>query len=355
MGTLSLQSDQVLPQGYLKIDGVTAATLTTAGISGVLYKPATATNGQVLTYNGSTWVAGNAPQTNNSGTFTMTNLVSSVNAKLATVVPSVASYTLPPTIGYYFSPGSYMWVCPPDVTEVVIVMGSAGGGTGWYGQSGGSTSCSIGDITVTATGGVGGNRNRGGAGGTVAAVPPDTSKGFSGVSLGAGGAGGVWFGDPSGGMGGAGGSSYGGASRAVPLGGWAGPSPGITGTSIGGSRGGGGGAGTHGGTLAHGGTTDGSGGSPVSGDPRVLGSASARLPSVFTFGGGYRGHARGASGGSDAGGGGAGAIACYAINTIPGTSYALRVGEAGINAGSGLPAANALKQENGYLYVFCTF
>lgn len=61
MGTLSLQSDPTLPQGYLKIDGVTAATLTTAGISGVLYKPATATNGQVLTYNGTSWVAGVVP------------------------------------------------------------------------------------------------------------------------------------------------------------------------------------------------------------------------------------------------------------------------------------------------------
>ena len=57
MGTLSFQSDPILPQGYFKVDGVTAATLTTTGLSGVLYKPTTATSGQVLTYNGSTWVA----------------------------------------------------------------------------------------------------------------------------------------------------------------------------------------------------------------------------------------------------------------------------------------------------------
>ena len=120
MGTLSFQSDPTLPQGYLKIDGVTAATLTTAGISGVLYKPAAATNGQVLTYNGTSWVPGSI----NPSSFytTVGNASAGIFVAAVCYIPS--------------DPGTGTWTAPAGCyTARVTVVGGGGNATTAGGRS----------------------------------------------------------------------------------------------------------------------------------------------------------------------------------------------------------------------------
>ena len=183
--------------------------------------PGAATAGQVLTYNGSTstWVASAAP-----GSAAPAN-----------------SYAITTTTTILTAPGTSTWTCPANVNRVAITLIGGGGGCGLnagpnnYGVGGGgggaggtayyainvspgstysytiaassapasngnTTSCSIGGVTVTATGGVKGNNTyqsyiywysgSGGAGGSVAAVSANTVLGFTGVTSAAGGAGG---------------------------------------------------------------------------------------------------------------------------------------------------------------------
>ena len=339
MGTLSLQSDQVLPQGYLKIDGVTAATLTTAGISGVLYKPATATNGQVLTYNGSTWVAGAA--LNTWGIMGMFN-------------KGIQSFK---------TPGTYSFTAPLNVTSVLVVVvggGSTGHGSS-TGYSGGTSSCSIGGKIVTATGGspaIVTTVNSGqvnGSGGSVAEVLPDPSVGFSGVGAGIGGQGGPmnygtgsFGGTPSGDYGQKG-SSYGGVG-------------GSTGSGGGGSRGGAAGPGI---VTNYTSTGWSSSSSNARGAESGLNSSSVPFTPAFES---YLqavkqlSSAAGQGGGSGMSstqripaGGGGGGCAAYVINVIPNTQYtnAITVGAGGAGVdfrGGSYPLAS--QGENGIVVVF---
>jgi hypothetical protein len=270
------------------------------------------------------------------------NKITQLTTRTASLSSRITNCNLLAT-SYYFRPGSYTWVCPEGITEVAIVLGSGGGGAGSAGAAGGNTICSIGNVTVSATGGGGSTSNTGGNGGTVAAVPPDPSKGFSGVSLGAGGIGGGGSSNSGGG-----GSSYGGAAAAANT-------VGNTGSSFGGSRGGGGGGGSFSTGVGNGGSSSGYGGAASGGGAKQPGI----LPETFSFfSDPYNGrehtalHAQGATPIAGAAGGGAGAIAAYSVFTVPGSAYTFTVGLSGANGGSSVPTVPSNFAGNGFLYIY---
>jgi len=160
----------------------TLDTLTKAVSSATNFIPRpAATNGQVLTYNGSTWVASAPPA---AGAITSTANIGG-------------------GIKIFDTPGpNQSWTCPPGVYSVKITVIGGGGGIQ---EGGGSSSCSVGGVTITATGGDAAGGWSTGNGGSVAPV-----DGYVGAGTGGGG---VWGGNGTGSNGGYGG---GGATWVVP-------------------------------------------------------------------------------------------------------------------------------------------
>lgn len=253
----------------------------------------------------------------------------------------------------YPTAGTFTWTAPAGVTRVMVALVAGGGGGGSTGAAGngGNTVCSIGGITVTATGGLGGGGNvggatggAGGAGGTVAAVAEDLSKNFAGFGAGNGGNGGT-YGVGGTGRGSAGGSSYGGAAQT----GTANPMvhvAGVRGTGLGGAHGGGGGSGSPGG----GGTPTtgiGHGGLPVcnevscgdgGGDTAFGAGFVPQLASITSSFIRYTSAGDGGLGNWGCGGGGGGAV--YFIDVIPSTAYSFTVGAGGTGGSGGGASGN---------------
>jgi hypothetical protein len=144
------------------IKAVRTVTTTTNALN-FIPKPATASNKQILTYDGNTntWVASAATVAGAGGG----------GLKIFDVA------------------GTYSWTAPAGVTRVKITV--IGGGGAVHHENllgdGGRSSCTIGGKTVIANGGKGsyGMTNLGG--GTVPAVAADSTVGFSGVGSNSGG------------------------------------------------------------------------------------------------------------------------------------------------------------------------
>jgi hypothetical protein len=347
MGTISLQSDPILPYGYLKVNGVTAATLTTTGLSGVLYRPATASNGHVLTFNGSQWVA--SPISLAGG-----DISGSLPNPTVIKIQGISISNTAPTTGQVLAYNGSSWAAGavPNpyttvgnasagifVSAVCFIPSSPGTGT-WTAPAG----CFSARVTVVGGGGYMGNP--GGrshfnypSGSTTGANQlfasggsPSFGGGVAGGSAGWNGVNDVAIGgnaNGAGGTGGSGGGGYGGGGGAVGnavVGSGSGGSyggPGTQGTPGGGGSGGISGSGTAGSGIFNAFSLGGTGG----GGP-MLSYAAALLP---TF-------SRALSqnvGRGDYSGGGAGW--CSAIVSVtPGQSYSYAVGAGALGASYGM-------------------